>query len=208
MFLHLVLAEASHWDTMPPLLADQFRCILPTLPMGEHRIAADADADLSATGLARAVAELLDDSGKVGAHQLRHVGRLPTPDLDPCALGSSIRLRTSDQQGRRVEDRPLGRCAPRQQGHPSRRPKGIKGFGPAVTNAVAAALRLTTLPFLVAWGADDKAFKPALAERFGCGSAGVSAFRRAADRFWAEGRVVFSPLGVFASWIDGFAPSE
>ena len=32
------------------------------------------------------------------------------------------------------------------------------------------------------------------------------------DRFencsWAEGRVVFSPLGVFASWIDGFAPSR
>ena len=60
VFLHLVLAEASHWDAMPPLLADRFRCILPTLPMGAHRIAADADADLSATGLARAVAELLD----------------------------------------------------------------------------------------------------------------------------------------------------
>ena len=42
----------------------------------------------------------------------------------------------------------------------------IKGFGPDVTNEAAAALRSTTLPFLVAWGADDKAFKPALAERF------------------------------------------
>ncbi len=28
------------------------------------------------------------------------------------------------------------------------------------------ALRSTALPFLVAWGADDKAFRPALAERF------------------------------------------
>ena len=27
-------------------------------------------------------------------------------------------------------------------------------------------------------------------------------------RFGAEGRVVFSPSGVFASWIDGFAPSR
>ena len=34
VFLHLVLAEASHWDRMPPLLADRFRCIFPTLPMG------------------------------------------------------------------------------------------------------------------------------------------------------------------------------
>ena len=44
--------------------------------------------------------------------------------------------------------------------------------------------------------------------RFGCGSSGVMAFRSAAERFRAEGRVVFAPLGVFASWIDGFAPSR
>ena len=44
--------------------------------------------------------------------------------------------------------------------------KVIKGFKPEVTNNAAAALASTDLPFLVAWGADDKAFKPALAERF------------------------------------------
>ena len=60
VFLHLILAEASHWDKMPPLLADRFRCIFPTLPMGAHRIPADDNADLSAAGLARAVADLLD----------------------------------------------------------------------------------------------------------------------------------------------------
>ena len=60
VFLHLVLAEASHWDKMPPLLADRFRCIFPTLPMGAHRLPANADADLSPAGLARAVAELLE----------------------------------------------------------------------------------------------------------------------------------------------------
>jgi pimeloyl-ACP methyl ester carboxylesterase len=60
VFVHLVLAEASHWDTMPPLLADRFRCILPTLPMGAHRLPADEHADLSAAGLARAVADLLE----------------------------------------------------------------------------------------------------------------------------------------------------
>ena len=35
-----------------------------------------------------------------------------------------------------------------------------------MTNQAAAALRSTKLPFLVAWGADDRAFKPALGERF------------------------------------------
>ena len=44
--------------------------------------------------------------------------------------------------------------------------KAIKGLGPDVTNTTVAALRTIKLPFLVAWGADDKAFKPALAERF------------------------------------------
>lgn len=60
VFLHLVLADSTHWDRMPPLLADRYRCILPTLPMGAHRLPAHADADLSASGLARAVADLLD----------------------------------------------------------------------------------------------------------------------------------------------------
>jgi pimeloyl-ACP methyl ester carboxylesterase len=42
----------------------------------------------------------------------------------------------------------------------------IRSFNPQITNDAAAALRSTELPFLLAWGADDKAFKPALAERF------------------------------------------
>jgi pimeloyl-ACP methyl ester carboxylesterase len=42
----------------------------------------------------------------------------------------------------------------------------MKAFGPEVTNQAAAALRSTQLLFLVAWGADDEAFKPALAARF------------------------------------------
>ena len=44
--------------------------------------------------------------------------------------------------------------------------KVLLGFGPEVTNRAAAALRSTELPFLVAWGADDRAFRPSLAERF------------------------------------------
>jgi pimeloyl-ACP methyl ester carboxylesterase len=60
IFLHLILAEASHWDEMAPLLADRFRCIFPTLPMGAHRLPANNNADLSAEGLAKAIAELIE----------------------------------------------------------------------------------------------------------------------------------------------------
>jgi len=45
-------------------------------------------------------------------------------------------------------------------------PSGRTSARPHVTNDAAARLRDTTLPILVAWGADDRAFPPALAERF------------------------------------------
>ena len=215
VFLHLVLAEASHWDAMPPLLADRFRCILPTLPMGAHRIAADADADLSAAGLARAVAELLDhldvhdvtlvgnDSGGaisqvVAVHHPERLGRVVLTNCDmyddfpprifryfnllPYIPGSmsitarALKVRalwglpfvfgrlTNKVDGVKIDRWADALLANKDVRRDAR--KVIKGFGPAVTNAAAAALRSTTLPFLVAWGADDKAFKPALAERF------------------------------------------
>ena len=44
--------------------------------------------------------------------------------------------------------------------------KVLRGFGPDVTNDAAFRLASTQLPILVAWGANDRAFKPALAERF------------------------------------------
>lgn len=44
--------------------------------------------------------------------------------------------------------------------------KVLRGFKAEVTNQAAEDLKTTKLPFLVAWGADDKAFKPALGERF------------------------------------------
>lgn len=60
VFLHLVFGAGDHWDRLIAQLVDRYRCIAPTLPMGAHRVAAHPDADLTPTGLARAVAELLD----------------------------------------------------------------------------------------------------------------------------------------------------
>jgi pimeloyl-ACP methyl ester carboxylesterase len=215
IFLHLVLAEASHWDKMPPLLADRFRCIFPTLPMGAHSLPADDNADLSAAGLARAVAELLDhldvhdvtlvgnDSGGaiaqvVAMNHPERLGRVVLTNCDmydafPPKMFSYFRVLPYVPGGMSIVGRVLkiralwglpfvfGRLtnevdavkinrwadallADKKVRRDAR--KVIKGFGPKVTNEAAAALRTTTLPFLLAWGADDKAFKPALAQRF------------------------------------------
>ncbi len=215
VFLHLVLADASHWDKMPGLLADKFRCIFPTLPMGAHRLPANADADLSGNGLARAIDELLkhlgvsdatvvgNDSGGaiaqvVAANFSRRVGRVVLTNCDMyddfppkifgyfrllpyvpgsfAMLGHMLKLRalwrlpfvfgrlTNSVDAVKIDRWANALLANKLVRRDAR--KVIKSFGPDVTNQAAAALRSTKLPFLVAWGADDKAFKPALAQRF------------------------------------------
>jgi pimeloyl-ACP methyl ester carboxylesterase len=215
VFVHLVLADASHWDKMAPLLADRFRCIFPTLPMGAHRVPADDGADLSVHGLARAVAELLDhldvdDVALVGNNSggaisqvaaVNHPQRLGRVVLTNCdmyddfppkifgyfkllpylpgsmvILARTLRIRalwrlpfvfgrlTNDFDAAKINrwaDALLANKHVRRDAA-----KVIKAFDPDITNEAAAALQSTKLPFLVAWGADDKAFKPALAERF------------------------------------------
>ncbi len=215
VFLHLILADATHWDRMPPLLADRYRCIMPTMPMGAHRLAARSEADLSPNGLVRAIAELLDhldvddvtvvgnDSGGALAQVLavRHPERLGRGVLTNCDMyddfppklfgyfklvakipgGMAIMGRTLRMKpfwrlpfvfGRltnEVDAVKIHRWADALlAGSDVRRDAArvIAGFSPDVTNDAAERLQTTDLPFLVAWGADDKVFKPHLAERF------------------------------------------
>jgi pimeloyl-ACP methyl ester carboxylesterase len=215
VFLHLILADATHWDKMLPLLADRFRCIIPTLPMGAHRMPANDTADLSVAGLAKAVTELIEqldltdvtlvgnDSGTaisqvVAMNHPERLGRVVLTNGDmydvfppkmfsyfkalpyiPGAMSITARalkirafwrlpfvfgLLTNEVDGVKINrwaDALLANKLVRRDAT-----KVIKGFGPNVTNGAAAALRSTKLPFLVVWGANDKAFKPALAERF------------------------------------------
>jgi pimeloyl-ACP methyl ester carboxylesterase len=215
VFLHLILADSTHWDTMVPLLSDRFRCIFPTLPMGAHRIPAHADADLSAAGLARAVHELIEhlgasdvtlvgnDSGGaiaqvVAANHPECLSRVVLTNCDmydvfppkmfiyfkalPYIPGGisiaarALRIRAlwplpfvfgllaNKVDGVKIDHWAQAMLANKLVRRDAN--KAIKGFGPQVTNRAAATLRTTKIPFLVAWGADDKAFKPALAERF------------------------------------------
>jgi pimeloyl-ACP methyl ester carboxylesterase len=54
------MMDASLWDGPMADLSADHRCVAPTLPLGAHRHAMRADADLSLPGIARLVAEFLD----------------------------------------------------------------------------------------------------------------------------------------------------
>ncbi len=215
IFLHLVLAEGSHWDEMPPLLFDRYRCIIPTLPMGAHRVPAHPDADLSPDGLARAVSELIghlgidevtlvgNDSGGaisqvVAADHPEGLARVVLTNCDmyddfppkvfgyfkllpyvPGALaitGRVLKIRAlwglpfvfgrlaNEIDAAKIDRWADALIASKEVQRDAR--KVIKGFGPEVTNRAATTLASTRIPFLLAWGADDKVFRRSLAERF------------------------------------------
>lgn len=215
VFLHLVLAEASHWDKMPALLSDRYRCIFPTLPMGAHRLPARSDADLSVDGLARAVVDLIkalqldrvtivgNDSGGaisqvLAANHPEVVAGVVLTNCDmyddfPPKLFSYFNLLPHIPGGMKLAGHALkirafwglpfvfGRLTNVVDAVKIDRwadalladarirvdaQKVLSGFGAEVTNRAARALRETNIPILVAWGEDDRAFKPALAERF------------------------------------------
>ncbi|MFD7480144.1 alpha/beta fold hydrolase [Streptomyces sp. NPDC059837] len=60
VLLHGLMMDASLWDETIAELAADHRCVAPTLPLGAHRHAMRADADLSLPGVARLVVEFLD----------------------------------------------------------------------------------------------------------------------------------------------------
>jgi len=60
VLLHGLMMDASLWDQVVADLGADHRCVAPTLPLGAHRRAMPAAADLSLPALARMVAELLE----------------------------------------------------------------------------------------------------------------------------------------------------
>jgi pimeloyl-ACP methyl ester carboxylesterase len=71
VFAHGLLVDGNLWRKVTPLLRDEFRCVVPDLPLGSHREAMRADADLTPPGVARILADLmsaldLDDVTLVG----------------------------------------------------------------------------------------------------------------------------------------------
>ncbi|MER5257106.1 alpha/beta hydrolase [Streptomyces sp. NPDC002855] len=60
VLLHGVAMDGSLWRNVVAPLRSEFRCVVPTLPLGGHRRPMKPDADLSIAGVARLVAEFLD----------------------------------------------------------------------------------------------------------------------------------------------------
>jgi len=71
VFLHGVLMDSSMWRDVVSELEPEFRCVLPTLPLGAHRRPMRPDADLSLRGIARLAAEFID---KLDLHDVTLIG--------------------------------------------------------------------------------------------------------------------------------------
>ena len=71
LLLHGLMMDASLWDGPIAELAADHRCVAPTLPLGAHREPMAEDADLTPTGIARLVGELLD---RLDLHDVTLVG--------------------------------------------------------------------------------------------------------------------------------------
>jgi len=55
-----LIMDGSVWDPLVAELRGDYRCVVPTLPLGAHRKPMHRDADLSLAGFARMIAELLE----------------------------------------------------------------------------------------------------------------------------------------------------
>jgi pimeloyl-ACP methyl ester carboxylesterase len=60
VLLHGLLMDGSQWRHVVADLRSDYRCILPTLPLGGHRRPMSPDADLSLRGQVRLIAEFLE----------------------------------------------------------------------------------------------------------------------------------------------------
>ena len=71
VFVHGMLANAAVWRKVVPLLADDYRCITADWPFGSHSSPMNDDADLTPTGLADSVAEVIE---RLDLHDVTLVG--------------------------------------------------------------------------------------------------------------------------------------
>lgn len=60
LFVHGLLVNGTLWRKVVAQLEDEFRCVVPDLPLGSHRVPMRAGADLTPTGLAGLIAGFMD----------------------------------------------------------------------------------------------------------------------------------------------------
>ncbi len=89
-----LIMDGSVWDPLVEELRGEFRCIVPTLPLGAHRKPMRADADLSMQGYVRMIAEMLErlDLREVTLVQNDHAAALVLAAEEDPALERVARL--------------------------------------------------------------------------------------------------------------------
>src|SRR5436190_11986419 len=60
VFAHGLLVDGTLWRKVTPLLEGDFRCVVPDLPLGSHRVAMEPGADISPPGVARILADFIE----------------------------------------------------------------------------------------------------------------------------------------------------
>jgi pimeloyl-ACP methyl ester carboxylesterase len=63
VLLHGLAMDGRLWKDVVAELAPEFRCIMPTLPLGSHRVPMRPEADLSLRGMGRLIAEFVERLG-------------------------------------------------------------------------------------------------------------------------------------------------
>jgi len=61
VFVHGILVNGTLWRNVVARLSGRFRCIVPDLPLGGHSIPMGAEVDMSPPGVARIVADLMQE---------------------------------------------------------------------------------------------------------------------------------------------------
>jgi pimeloyl-ACP methyl ester carboxylesterase len=61
LFVHGLLVNGTLWRKVVPELSGSFRCVVPDLPLGSHSVPMEAGADLTPPGLARLIADLMEE---------------------------------------------------------------------------------------------------------------------------------------------------
>lgn len=84
--------DGSVWDPVVAELRQDHRCVIPTLPLGAHRKAMKADADLSLAGFGRMTAELLErlDLSEVTLVQNDHAAALVLAGEHPARVARLV----------------------------------------------------------------------------------------------------------------------
>lgn len=60
VFLHGLIMDHTMWHEVVPALSGEYRCVLPTLPLGAHHIPMKPDADLGIWGMVHLLADFLE----------------------------------------------------------------------------------------------------------------------------------------------------